>query len=98
MADHEHLHRQHADIAEGLGDAGGDAARLGGKLRGNLGRHARDFQNMVAVLVFGHLEAFHLAVGRTRRHHRYFALEADEAFEDAGRLAQGAPGGGRVAA
>ena len=62
-ADDEHFHRQHADIVEGLGDAGGDAAGFARHRRRHLGRHARNFQNMVAVLVFGDVEAFDLAVG-----------------------------------
>ena len=50
------------------------------------------------MLVLGHLEAFDLAVGRARGDHRDLALELDEAFQDAGRVFQRAPGRVRVAA
>ena len=69
-----------------------------GKRRRDFCRHARDFQNVVAVLVLGHLETFDLAVAAARGDDRDLALEIDEAFEDAGRVLQRAPGGDRIAA
>ena len=53
---------------------------------------------MVAVLVLGDVETLDLAVAAARRDHRHLALEIDETFEDAGRVVQGSPRRGRVAA
>ena len=63
---HEHLDREHADIIQRVGDRLGDAARLRRQRLGNRGRRARDFQDVVAVLVFGDVEAFDMAVGAAR--------------------------------
>ena len=66
--------------------------------RGNCGRHPRHFQNVIAVLVLGDIEAFDLAVLATRGDDRHFPLERHEGFEDAGLAADLAPGGLRIGA
>src|SRR5438034_7143468 len=48
---------------------------------------------MVAVLILGHVEAFHLAGRPAGRDHRDFALERHESFQDARLPARLAPGG-----
>ena len=80
--DHEHLDREHADIIQRVGDLLGDAAGLRGQRIGDRRRHARGLQDVVAVLVFGDVEAFDLAVGAARGDHRDFALERNEGFQD----------------
>src|SRR6202051_2907992 len=56
--DHEHLDREHADVIQPAGDPLRDAARLFRQRLRDRRRSARDFQDMVAVLVFGDVEAF----------------------------------------
>ena len=59
-------------------------ARLRRQRIRDIGRRARDFQDVVAMLVFGDVEAFDLAVGRARGDHRDLALERNEGLEDRG--------------
>ena len=40
---HKHLHTQHADIVQRIGDAGGDVAGLRGERIGDRSRHVRCF-------------------------------------------------------
>jgi len=98
LAHHEHLDGQDADIVEGLGDAGGDLPCFGCKRRRDFRRHARDFQNVVAVLILRHLETFDLAVAAARGDDGDLALEIDEAFDDAGSVVQRPPRGRWIAA
>ena len=55
---------------------------------GDRGRRARNFQDVVAVLVFGDVEAFDMAVGRARGDHGDLALERNEGLEDRGSGAE----------
>ncbi len=82
VAHDEHLDREHADIAERLRDRLGDAARLRGNRERDGGRHARGLQDMVLMLVFGHVEAFDAAVASARRDDGNLALERHEGFEN----------------
>ena len=50
------------------------------------------------VLVFAEIEGGEVAVEAARRHHRDFALEADEAFEDRRRAAEGGEGRSEIVA
>src|SRR5580704_9356112 len=98
VALHKHLHRQYAHIVERLCDRARDPPSL---LRGHVrqsGRHTRDFQNVIAVLVLGHIKTFNPAVPATRRDDRNLALERHEGFQDAGLAADVAPRGLRIAA
>src|SRR6202022_2536089 len=61
-----------------------DAARLFRQRLRDRRRSARDFQDMVAVLVFGDVEAFDMAVSRARGNHGNLALERNEGLEDGG--------------
>src|SRR5262245_40974736 len=92
LADDKHFHRKHADIVKGFGDAGCDLPRLARERRGHFRGHARDFENMIAMLVFRRLEAFHVAVTRTGDDYRNLSLEIDEAFQDTRRIAYRPPG------
>src|SRR5262249_31863182 len=92
LADDKHFHRKHADIVKGFRDAGCDLPRLACERRGHFRGHARDFENMIAMLVFRRLEAFHVAVTRTGDDYRNLSLEIDEAFQDTRRIAYRPPG------
>ena len=61
-------------------------------------RHPRNLQNMVAVLVLGHVETCDGAIVGARGNNRNFALERHEGFENAGLAADLAPGGCGIAA
>jgi hypothetical protein len=80
----EQFDREHADIVQGVGDLLGDGARVGGQRIRYRGRHAREFQDVIAVFVFGDVVAFDLAVRRARGDHGDLALEGNEGFEDRG--------------
>src|SRR5436853_329202 len=67
--------REHADIVERVGDLPGDGTRVGRQGLRNRGRHARKFQDMIAVFVFGDVVAFDFAVRRARGDYRDLALE-----------------------
>src|SRR6478736_4117913 len=81
---HEHFDREHADIIERGRDLLGNGAGFFRKRRRYVGRRARDFQDVVAVLVFGDVERLHMAVRRARRDHGDFTLERNERLEDRG--------------
>src|SRR5579863_550574 len=78
---HEHLDRKHADIVECVGDPLRDRYRLRRYRLGNRGRHARDLENVIPVLVFGDVETFDLTVGRAGCDHRNLALERNEGLQ-----------------
>ena len=63
VGQHEHLDREHTDIIEGGRDLFGDRARLRGQEVRDRGRRARNLEDMVAVLVFGDVVTFDVAVG-----------------------------------
>ena len=90
-AHHEQLDAHDADVIERLGDLGRDPFGFGRERRRHFRRHMRDVENVVAVLVLGHLEAFDFAVVAARGDHRHLALERDEAFQDARHAAQRPP-------
>src|SRR5260221_14310977 len=92
FAHDEHFHGQDADIVEGLCDTGRDLPGLVGEGWWNFCRHARSFQNMVTVFVFGDFKTFDLAIASSRGDHCNFPLEIDEAFKDAWRIVRGSPG------
>src|SRR5260221_8430098 len=91
LLDHEHLDREHADIIQGVGDLLRDRPRLCGEFVRDVGRRTRDFQNVVAVLVFGNVVAFDLTVDAARGDHRDFAFERYERLEDRGLGAEIVP-------
>src|SRR5262249_723106 len=92
---HEHFHGQHADIVEMMRDCFGDAPRLSRRYVRDRGRHARDLQNVIAMLILSDLEAFDGAVGGAGGDHRYFADERHKGFKDGGLCADVLPGGFR---
>ena len=65
---------------------------------GDVGRRARDFQDVVAMLVLGDIEADDLAVGRARGDHGDFASEWNKGFEDRGFGAEILPNPVRIVA
>src|SRR5690348_306658 len=91
LAQHEHFHREHADIAELLRNDLGNTPRLRGIVLRQRRRHARRFEDMVAMLVLGDVETFDDAGLAARRDNRNLALERYERFEDAGLSAGLAP-------
>ena len=56
------------------------------------------FEDVVAVLVLGHVEAFDAAVMAARGDHRDLALEPNERLDDRGLTADRAPGRGGIVA
>src|SRR5262249_19965077 len=84
IRNHEHLHREPADIIERSGDLFGNATRLGGQRVRDVGGRSGDLENVIAMLVFGDVIAFDVAIGGARRDDRDFALERDEGLEDGG--------------
>ena len=98
VAQHEHLHREHADVSEFLRNGRGDAARLDGGGVRDRRRHAGDFQNMIAVFILGDVETFDGAVVPTRGDDGHLPLERHEGFEDAGLAADLAPRRRRIGA
>ena len=73
-------------------DRFGDPPRLLRRCVRNGGGHPRDFQNVIAMLVLGEVEAFDGAVGGAGGDHRYFADERHKGFEDRGLSADVLPG------
>src|SRR5262249_27910884 len=76
-------------------DCFGDAARLLRRYVRDGGRHARDLQNVIAMLIFGEVEAFDGAVGGAGGDHRHFADERHKGFKDGRLCADVVPGGFR---
>ena len=84
LHNYEHFDRQHTDIIERGRDSLGDAARLCGKVVGNRRGRARRLEDVIAVFVFGDVEAFDLTVLPAGGDDGNLALERHEAFENRG--------------
>ena len=83
-SDHEQFDREHADIVKRVRDLLGDGTRICGQRIRDRGGHAREFQDVIAVLVFGDVVTFDFTVDRARGDHGDLALERNEGFEDRG--------------
>src|SRR6185312_14399696 len=98
FGDDEKFDGEDTDVIEALGDFLRSRDGFSRHVGRQPGRRDGAVQNMIAMLVFSHVESFESTIARTRCDDRNFSAEIDEAFEDRGSIAHRRPRGLGVAA
>jgi hypothetical protein len=83
-ANDKELDGQGADIAEALGNPGGQCSGFGTQFGRGTRRYQRDIENTLAVAVLGGRKALTTAAFVARQDHRNLVVERESLFEHAG--------------